>query len=128
MALAKSTYDYSMNGDPTVSTTKSKETTTEESKQEIYVESAYEPGVQIYYITIKVKGKTEGKYCYDYENKYVFRTNKALTKLSCINCDDGKFLDIATENAMEHMTKLRRIRKTRWSMFHIFMNGKEIEE
>jgi hypothetical protein len=121
MAVRKSIYDYDVTDKTTISTT-------EEPKQEIYVESEYQGGASIYFIIVKVKGKIEGKSYYDYENKYVFRTNKALTKLSCTTCEDGKFLDIATENAMEHMTKLRRIKKTRWSMFHIFMNGKEIEE
>lgn len=121
MAVRKSIYEYDVTDKTTISTT-------EEPKQEIYVESDYEPSSSVYYIKIEVKGRIEGNHYYNYENKYVFRTNKALTKLSCINCEDGKFLDIATENAMEHMTKLRRIKKTRWSMFHIFMNGKEIEE
>ena len=129
MALAKSIYDYDMNGNPTVSTTKSKEEPKEpKQEQEVYVDSKCEPGSERYYITVRVKGKTEGRICYDYENEYLFRTDKKLSKLSCINCEDDKFLEVATDNAMEHMTKLRRIKKTRWSMFHIFMNGKEIEE
>ena len=96
-----------------------------ETKQEVYVDSKFEPGSDRYYITVRVKGKTEGRICYDYENEYLFRTDKKLSKLSCINCENDKFLDVATENAVEHMAKLRSIKKTRWSLFRVFMNGKE---
>lgn len=129
MALTKPTYDYGMNGDPTVSTAKPKEKQKKpKQEQEVYVDSKYEPSSERYYITVRVKGKTEGKICYDYENEYLFRTDKKLSKLSCVNCEDDKFLDVATESAVEHMGKLRGVRKTRFSMFRIFMNGKEIEE
>lgn len=98
-----------------------------EIKQEIYVDSIYHGDTC--YITVKVKGKTEGsKLGYEYVNTYEFRTNKKLTGMECTRCEDDKFLDIATERATEHLRKLRNIKKTRFSIFRVFINGNEVSE
>ena len=90
-----------------------------ETKQEVYVNS------ELYYantyqITVTVKGITEGNYSYDYVDKYIFNANKRLTKVKCIKCEDGLFLNIATEHAIEHMKELRKIKKIRFPLFSIF--------
>lgn len=69
---------------------------------------------------VKVKGITEGNCSYDYVNEYTFYTNKHLTKLECLKCEDSLFLNIATEYAIEHMKELRKIKKIRFPLFSIF--------
>ena len=80
----------------------------EEIKQEIYVASEMLIGSS-YQIKVSVKGHIEGKYGYEYENKYTFVSDSSLTKISCTYCSDDKFFDIATEHAIEHMKKLKAI-------------------
>lgn len=95
---------------------------TEEPKKEIKLEVYVTSNVQgeCYVITVTVKGITEGKYSYDYQDKYTFYTNKHLSKLECTKCEDSLFLNIATEHAIEHMKELRKIKKVRFPLFNIF--------
>lgn len=89
-----------------------------EIKQEVYVSSKCLHG-NSYMITVKVKGlTTDGRY--DYQDNYKFNANKHLTKVECIVCEDGLFLDVATRHAIEHMKKLRSIKKFRFPLFNIF--------
>lgn len=89
-----------------------------EIKQEVYVRSNVQD--KRYFILVKVKGITEGKCSYDYVDEYSFYTNKYLTKLECLKCEDSLFLDIATKHAIEHMKELRKIKKIRFPLFSIF--------
>ena len=89
-----------------------------ETKQEVYVRSNIQD--RKYFIMVKVKGITEGSFSYDYVNEYTFYTNKYLTKLECLKCEDSLFLDVATEHAIEHMNELRKIKKIRFPLFSIF--------
>lgn len=90
-----------------------------EPKQEVYVNSelCYR---NTYHIIVTVKGITEGNYSYDYVDKYIFNADKRLTKVRCTKCDDGLFLNVATEHAIEHMKELRKIKKIRFPLFSIF--------
>ena len=90
-----------------------------EIKQEVYVSSELHHR-NTYQITVTVKGITEGNYAYDYVNKYIFNANKHLTKVECTLCQDDLFLNIATEHAIEHMKKLKKMKKIRFPLFSIF--------
>ncbi len=89
-----------------------------ETKQEVYVTSNIQD--RKYFIRVKVKGITEGNYSYNYANEYTYYTNKYLTKLECLKCEDSLFLDVATAHATEHMKELRKIKKIRFPLFSIF--------
>lgn len=59
-------------------------------------------------ILVKVKDITDKGV--QFSDEYLFFTNSRLSSMKCLKCDDNEYLDIATNAAREHMSKLRKIK------------------
>ena len=73
-------------------------------------------------ILVKVKDITDKGV--QFSDEYLFFTNSRLSRMKCLNCDDNEYLDIATNSAREHMSKLRKIKDdNKFSISKLFDKG-----
>ena len=50
---------------------------------------------------------------YDDGDEFEFESDNKLNTLSCIHCENDKYLEIATKEAIKHLFKLRSINKVK---------------